>query len=97
MSEWLSGRNQRTVINGSFSDWAEVISGVPQGSVLASINDLNTFSQLISIKNKFVDDTKLGHKVNTDRDREVLQDCVDKLLVWATDCAECSLSSRSLN
>ena len=29
--------------------------------------------------NKFADDTKLGHK-------EVLQDCLNKLLVWATEC-----------
>ena len=95
ISEWLSGRKQRTVLNGSFSAWADVISGVPQGSVLGPlafiifINDLDTCTELISIMNKFADDTKLGHKVNTDRDREVLQDCLNKLLVWATDwCME---------
>ena len=83
----MSGRKQRTVQNGSFSDWAHVISGVPQGSVLGPlafiifINDLDTCTELISIMNKFADDTKLGHKVKTDRDREVLQDCLNKLLV----------------
>ena len=31
---WLSGRRQRVVIGGEHSEWEEVWSGVPQGSVL---------------------------------------------------------------
>ena len=31
---YLSNRKQRTKINRSFSDWADIISGVPQGSIL---------------------------------------------------------------
>ena len=33
--------------------------------------------------NKFADDTKLGHKVNNDTDKEVLQNALDNLCMWS--------------
>ena len=34
---WVSGREQRVMLNGAQSDWADVPSGVPQRSVLGPL------------------------------------------------------------
>ena len=86
---WLSGRTQRTVLNGEFSDWADVTSGVPQGSVLGPlafiifINDLDAHALLITIMNKFADDTKCGQVVKSPGDVSTLQQCLNDLVDWA--------------
>jgi len=67
IAEWLRNRVQRVCLRGVVSSWLEVLSGVPQGSVLGPliflifINDLD-----IDIKNlilKLADDTKLFGKI----------------------------------
>ena len=64
------------------------MSGVPQGSVLGPIlflliyiNDLD--DSITSNVLKFVDDTKLFRKVNTDGDKQHLQNDLDRLVKWS--------------
>ena len=89
IENWLDNRKQRTVLNGAESEWAEVESGVPQGSVLGPIcfliyiNDIDDCAEEITILNKFADDTKLGHLVDRAEDVDTLQRCLHKLQDWA--------------
>ena len=86
---WLKDRRQRTVLNGSFSEWLEVLSGVPQGSVLGPllfiifINDIDGCAENITTLLKFADDTKIGNKVSNAVDQQNLQECLDRLTQWA--------------
>ena len=85
--DWLSNRQQRVVLNGEVSDWLNVTSGVPQGSVLGPtlfliyINDLE--SNLISKVSKFADDTKLGGKAVCAEDCAKIQADLNKLIDWS--------------
>ena len=76
------------MINGQFSDWIAVLSGVPQGSVLGPvafiifINDID-FCINRQLVNKFADDTKVCTKILDLKDAEDLQLCLDNLLCWS--------------
>ena len=87
IEDWLTGRKQRVVINGTSSAWRDVISGVPQGSVLGPllfimyINDLD--QGLISRISKFADDTKIGINANDESAVEQLQEDLNKIGEWS--------------
>lgn len=89
IDSWLAGRRQRVCIDGKFSNWVKVGSGVPQGSVLGPILfliyindiDLDVFSKI----NKFADDCKLGKSIKNQGDKEILQNDLQKLSKWAND------------
>ena len=66
LEDFLTGRKQRVVLNGRFSSWADIHTGVPQGSILRPLLFLiyiNDLSNDITIKCKlFADDTSLFSK-----------------------------------
>ena len=91
ISAWLLDRKQRVVIGGKYSDWTEVVSGVPQGSVLGPllflifINDIDEAVKLIDLIKKFADDTKAAQGMRTDADRIKLQKALDPLFLCLTN------------
>jgi len=89
IQNWLSDRKQRVVLNGQFSDWREVLSGVPQGSVLGPllfviyINDIDESvgSKIL----KFADDTKIYLNIKSPEDIANLQSDLCNLVSWSKD------------
>ena len=84
--EFLSGREQRVIVNDSKSTWTNITSGIPQGSVLGLflflvfINDLpDVIEVLIKL---FADDAKIYAVVpNTDDNR--VQYSLNRAADWA--------------
>ena len=86
---FLTGRTQRVVVGGASSSVKEVISGVPQGSVLGPllflimIGDIDK-SVLTAFLSSFADDTRVGHGIKTMEDLEKFQKDLDNIYEWAS-------------
>ena len=87
IEQWLTDRRQCVVVDGEVSNWKSVLSGVPQGSVLAPllfliyINDLD--DSITSNVLKFTDDTHIFRKINIDGDKQHLQNDLNRLVKWS--------------
>ena len=87
LSNFLTQRSMRVVIEGAFSESTTVDSGVPQGTVLGPIlflchiNDLP--SSVSSEVHPFADDCLLCREINTFKDLFTLHQDLKQLEAWA--------------
>ena len=76
-------------MNKQYSSWKNVLSGVPQGSVLGPllfliyINDLDV--GIVSKLVKFADDTKLGKEVKNEHEVNILRQDLRNIFQWSVD------------
>ena len=88
INAFLCYRQQRVVVNGVKSDWAPVVSGVPQGTILGPllfslhINDITIESEI----RLFADDYVCYREIKDKEDTLKLQRDIDGLGNWARKC-----------
>ena len=86
IKEFLENRQQRVIVNGNYSEWSKVTSGIPQRSVLGPllfdlyINDLPDC--ILSQVFLFVDDTKMFRHIQNSDDQKICQDYITRLQAW---------------
>ena len=84
----MTHRLQRVVVNGTYSDWLSVRSGVPQGSVLGPllfllyIDDLHNIVRHSKLK-LYADDVPLYREIKSEADCQLLQEDLDQICSWA--------------
>ena len=83
------GRKQRVILEGQVSDWCNILSGVPQGSVLGPllfVIYINDIDEVVNSKLlKFADDTKIFDKVNSVEEVENLRTDLRSLVSWSKE------------
>jgi hypothetical protein len=94
IAAFLNQRRQRVKIGSTMSNFANVTSGVPQGSVLGPvlfliyINDIADVLKNCSVS-IFADDSKIYFRANSATDIAVIQSDIDRIQSW---CDEWQLS-----
>ena len=83
IESFLTNSKQRAIVNGTPSSWYDVISGVPQGSVLGPILFIyiNTLIEVVKYSDLFLfaDDNKLFKIMQTKNDSSLLQYDIDSM------------------
>ena len=90
LREFLSNRKFTVIANGTMSDQEDVLSGVPQGTVLAALLFIIMISDIDenikeSIVRCFADDTRVSKKIEKEEDKKKLQDDLNRIYKWAED------------
>ena len=84
---FLTGRQQVVIVNGRKSKVSDVISGVPQGTVLGPLLFLiyiSDISEGVKAKLKvYVDDTKVMRSIKDETEVEELQEDLETMYKWA--------------
>ena len=93
VTSFLACRKQRVVLGKVTTDWCQVLSDVPQESVLGPFLFLiyiNDMPELLSHLCKlFADDTKIIATIKTNLDSDKLQCDIDKLVEWSAKWKMC--------
>ena len=88
-TEYLRNRKQRVILDNVISESVDVLSGVPQGSILGPllfvlfINDIYENINKDSNITLFADDTKIWRDINSELDCETLQNDINTLSIWS--------------
>ena len=90
LKSYLSKRSQRVLINGKFSSFIEITSGVPQGSILGPLLFLIYFNDIVDdVKNHiflFADDTTIVSINSTWENVQFsLNEDLKKIEKWSSD------------
>ena len=87
IEDFLKNRKQKLNVNGEYSEWQPITSGIPQGSVLGPvlfiiyINDLP--DKIKSICKKFADDSKIYRQIQDEADQDIIREDLLEICDWS--------------
>ena len=91
IKQFMCSRKQAVSVEGHQSEYSEVLSGVPQGSVLGPllflmhIGDIDEEIKNNSIISCFADDTRIMKRITKDSDCQLLQEDLNSIYKWAEE------------